>query len=329
MHCTFVSTKPQASLLASLLLASSVSLLTAQTVSTTPVGYRTDTIPAGNIPYAPSFVHADTFNGQISSLSEAGGLTTVTFTESTLTATALDEGTFYPAYYLEVTETGAYEGYSFDIISNTASTVTVSGLLSSGFGLSSSQTLAGTESVAIRKHMTVGDIFSDATSALTAYSDTVKFFNDDNTITLLYWDGTMWTPDFSANHTNKPIYPGEGFLTSFAGSVSLTTNGHVKTTKTKVPVKAGLVNLVGSLAPSDTTVDGLNAVSALVPYSDSVRVVSQDGNFTTQKTYYTDGSQMTTNFTGNDGSDVLQGHNSALFSAGSNTYITLPAAFTP
>ena len=129
--------------------------------------------------------------------------------------------------------------------------------------------------------------------------------------------------------TRTNLFIGEGFLTSFASSVSLTINGHVKTTKTKVPVHAGLVNLVGCLAPSDTTVDGLNATSSLVPYSDTVRVVSQDGNFTTQSTYYTDGSMMTKDFATNSGSDSFVGHNSALLSAGSNTYITLPAAFTP
>ncbi len=314
--------------LATLLAFLSVTSVNGQSVSTTPVGYRTDTIPAGSTAYAPSFVHTDTFVGQISSLSESGGNTVVTLTESSLTASALDEGSIYPAYYLEVTETGSKEGYVFDIISNTASSVTVSGLLASGFGLDGNETLSGSETIVIRKHMTVADIFAGSTGSLVAYSDSVKLFNDDSSITLLYWDGTMWTPNFVADHSYKPIYPGEGFLTSFASSVSLTINGHVKTTKTKVPVVAGLVNLVGNLAPSDTDINGFNANTTLQAYSDSVKIVSQDGSFTTQNTYYTTGSVMTHDFSTDHGGDSVTGHNAALFSVGSSAYITLPAAYT-
>jgi hypothetical protein len=301
---------------------SSFSLLEAQTVSTTPVGYRTDAIPAGNTAYAPSFVHADTYVGTITSLTESGANTIVDCADfSGNAAGSLDQGSLYPAYYLEITQSGDKEGYIFDIISNTTSGVTVSGLLSSGFSL------AGTESVTIRKHMTVGDVFTSATSSLTAYSDSVKLFNGDGTISVLYWDGSQWTPDFANNHSTKPVYPGAGFLTSFASSVDLTVNGHVKTTKTKVPVYAGLVNLVGCMAPSDSDVDGFNGTASLQAYSDSVKVVSQDGNFSTQGTYYSDGSVMTRDFATNHGAESFTGHNAALFSVGSDSYITCNAGY--
>ena len=305
-----------------LLTIASPGLLQAHTVSTAPVGYRTNTIPAGNTAYAPSFVHADSFVSNISSLTESGTNTIVTLSDATLTASAYNEGSSYPAYYLEITQSGDKEGYVFDIISNTASSVTVSSLLSSGFSL------AGTESVVIRKHMTVGDVFSGSTDSLTAYSDSVKFFNDDGSITTLYWDGLQWTPDFSTNHSAKPVYPGEGFLTSFAGSVNLTVSGHVKTTKTRVPVYAGLVNLVGSMAPSDSDIDCFNCQSTFQAYSDSLKVVSQDGNFSTQGTYYSDGSAMTRDFATNHGAESFSGHNAALFSVGSDTYIICDEGYT-
>lgn len=302
-------------------LITSINFLSAQNVSTSPVGYRTDTIPAGNMPYAPSFVHADAFAGTISGLAESGGNTVVSLAGAALTTSTYDEGSNFPAYYLEITESGSSEGYSFDIISNTADSVTVKGLLSSSFSL------AGTENVVVRKHMTIGDIFSGSTASLTSYSDSVKIFNSDNTITLLYWDGSVWTPDFANDRSLKPIYPGRGFLTSFAGSVELTVDGNVKTTKTKVPVYAGQVNLIGTLAPSDTDIDGFNAITTLQAYSDSIKVVSLDGTFSTQGTYYTDGSQMTRDFSSDHGTESIEGHSSALLSAGSNFYLTLPAAY--
>ena len=317
-----MSKKPTTLISVAILLMASFGLLQAQTVSTTPVGYRTDTIPAGNTAYAPSFVNADTYAGTITLLNESGPNTIVTCADfSAITAGSLDEGTLYPAYYLEITESGNKEGYVFDIISNTTTGVTVSGLLSSDFSLT------GTESIVIRKHLTLNDVFASATSSFTAYSDSVKFFNDDSTISVLYWDGTKWTPDFSANHSTKPIYPGEGFLTSFASSVPVTISGHVKTTKTKIPIFAGLVNLVGCMAPSDSNFNSFDTINAFQAYSDSIKKVSRDGNFSNQGTYYTDGNKMTRNFSDNHGSETFIGSSAALFSVGSDMYITCNEAF--
>lgn len=314
-----MSKKPKSLIVLATLLLGSFGLLQAQTVSTTPVGYRTDTIPAGNNPYAPTFVHADSFAGSMSSLSESGSNTIITLDNATLTASAFDEGSTYPNYYLEITQSGSTEGYLFDIVSNSTTTVTVSGLLASGFSL------AGTESVVIRKHMTIGDLFSGATGL--NLSDTLKFFNSNGTSTQFFWDGSKWSSNFVNDDTNRVIYPGTGFIGVFSQNVLLTSTGHVKTTKTKVPLYGGAINFVSPLAPSNTTIGGHNATEALA-LSESIMVFNQDGSLSTKGQYFYDGSKMTKDFVNDHASDGFNGHNASLISVGSDKYITFPAAYT-
>ena len=304
----------------------SLGLLQAQTVSTTPVGYRTDTIPAGNNPYAPTFVHADSFVSNISSLTESGTNTIVTLSDATLTASAYDEGSSYPAYYLEITEEGTNEGYVFDIVSNTTNTVTVSGLLTSGSALlSSGFSLTGTESVAIRKHMTLSDLFTGATGL--SLADSLKFFKSNGTYMQYFWDGSKWTSDFVADDSSCVIYPGTGFIGVFSQSVTLTSTGHVKSTKTKVPLYSGAINFVSPLAPSDTTIGGHQATDTL-DLAESIKVFNQDGSLSTKGEYFYDGSKMTKDFTNDHSSDSFKGHNASLVTVGSDKYITFPAAYT-
>lgn len=295
------------------------SVLSAQTVSTDPVGYRTDTINAGNVAFAPTFVNANSAVSSISGLSENGGNTTISLSNASLSVGAYDESSAFSLYYIEITS-GANEGYVFDIISNTASDVVVEGNLSTDFGISN-------ESVAIRKHLTIKDIFAGSESALAAYSDSVKFFNDDGSTTVYYWIGTSWSSDFFTNHDDKPVYPGNGFIATFGSNVELTVSGTVKTTATKVPVYAGLINFIASMQPSDTDVGSLNGVAAFAAYSDSMKKFSSDGSLTPGKTYYSIGTSMSSDFFTNEDSDAVDGASAMLVAVGSDMYMTLPAAY--
>ena len=296
------------------------SLASAQSSATTnPVGYRTDTIPAGNTPYAPSFVHEDAYAGQMSALVESAGNTTVTILNGAMTADAFNEGATFPAYYLEITEPGSDQGYVFDVISNTADEVVVAGLLSSGFFLS------GDETIAIRKHLTLGDIFDGAKGLSPA--DSIKLFNDDGATSQFFWDGAQWTADFVNDDSVLPIYPGTGFMATFSSSVTITITGTVKTTDTKVPLYAGVINFISALAPSDTTVDGLNATASL-DLSESIKVFSQDGSLAVSAEYFYDGAQMTKDFVNDGGGDGLVGSNSFLVTVGADKYLSIPAAYS-
>ena len=311
--------------LKTLALLSGVALLAsnhiaAETVSTDPVGYRSTALPSGNIPFAPSFVHANSYNAQTGGIVENAESSTVTLVDGAMSVGVYDEGATYPVYYLEITEVGSDQGYVFDVISNTATTVTVAGLLTSDFSLS------GDETVAIRKHMTIGDVFQGA--ALQAYADSVQFYNEDGSTSQFFWDGLMWTPDFAANHSDRPVYPGHGFMVTLAAPSNLTLTGTVKTTATKVPVYAGVINFIASLAPSDAIIGELGFVSVLQAYADSVKMFSQDGMLSTDGLYYSDGIKMTKDFSSDNGSDEIKGDNSFLVTVSGNKYITLPPAYS-
>jgi hypothetical protein len=143
--------------------------------------------------------------------------------------------------------------------------------------MSTDFSLDGDETIAIRKHMTIGDIFEGSTGQLQAFADSVKIFADDGSTSSLFWDGVKWTADFVSDNSARPVYPGNGFIAAFGGSVDVTLTGSVKATATKVPVYAGVLNFVTAIAPSDTTVGDLDLVSVLVPFSENIKVLSQDG----------------------------------------------------
>lgn len=294
------------------------------TTYTTPSGYTSSTIPAGNNPFAPGLTHDDTHSATMIGIVESGTDTTISFAPSSFTAAEFDAGTLYPLYYLEITDPGAAgnQGYVFDVLSNTDFKIVVPVRLGTDFGLS------GTEQITVRKHMTVGDLFESATG-LAAFSDSVKFFHDDNTTTSLFWDGTNWTPDFATDHSTFPIYPGSGFLTVFGGEVNVTVFGAVKTTPTKVPVYGGAINFVSGLTPVDTTVGDLNLVPSLAPFSENIKMFNQDGTLSELASYFTDGLVMTKDFATDHGADPVSNSDSFLLNVGSDKYWTVPAAYIP
>lgn len=291
--------------------------------TTKPCGFSKWSVTAGNNPCAPVFVHPDSFVGNMGGISEDGaqGRSAITLASGSLTPGAFNEGQRYPLYYVEVIQPGSSQGFVFDVISNTANTVVVDGLLTTDFSL------AGTEQIALRKHVTLADVFAQTSPAIAAYADSVKFFNPDGTTTSYFWDGTKWTSDFTVDDSNKPVYPGSGFLTVFGQAVQVTSIGTVKTTPTKVPVYSTALNFVAGVIPVDTTVGALNLVPTLAPYSENIKVFNQDGTLSEKASYFTDGTMMTKDFTTNGNSDPISGNNAFLLNVGSSKYWTAPAAY--
>jgi hypothetical protein len=307
------------SLLATAALLSPVTHLSA--VTTDPVGYVTAEIAAGNVPYAPPMVKAASYSGTIASIVEdaEAGTSVVSLDSASFDSGAYDADD-YPKYYLEVVEEGDLQGYVFDVITSDTDSVTIDGLVSSDFLIPSGS------SVVVREHLTVADLFADSDD-ITAYSDSLKFFNDDGSTTTLFWDGSMWTSDSFTSASNRPIYPGGGFICAFGQPITITVAGSVKTTATKIPLYAGVNNFVASLSPSGTTLGDLNLVDTLVAYSDSLKMFSETGDLSSAGIYFSDGT-MVTDFNA-DASDVTVGAvSSYIISVGSDSYWTVPAAYT-
>lgn len=259
--------------------ASMVANLSAQTTVSTPiVGFRKTTLPSGSVCIVPGFVKGPVY--QSSSL-----ISGQNFAVTGLTSGAFNESSFsdrpnYPTYYVEIVS-GTYEGYTFDVQSNSASQVTVSGL--------PSQLNGQTVSIAIRPHYKLDDLAA-GNNGLLDYSDAVNITNPDGSTTTRYFASGSWiAEDFASPAGHTVIYPGSGVVFS-TGGASITTSGTVKTTKTAVPLYAAAVNYVGRMNPSGSSlVSGMNMAGILVPYTDGFNVPSFDGQMTTTSTYYSDG----------------------------------------
>ncbi|WP_269539649.1 hypothetical protein [Cerasicoccus fimbriatus] len=286
-------------------------MLTAQTteVATIPVGVVEMTIPAGNTVVAPIFVNANDFQGNSTSLVEGSGVTTVNFGSSVFTAGSFNEGDF-PAYYLEVVA-GDAEGYAFDIISNTGSSVVVAGLLKTDIMLDDVETFA------IRKHITLGQFFGQADAI--ARRDEVKFFNSDGSITIASYTGSSWVSS-AGTVDEKPIYAGTGFISTLSNDIAVTATGTVKSTKTVVPIYLlAQLNLVATGSPVEMSVaySGLgdqlarrDEIKFLAPGTlDTVAIISANGSG---------------GFSGSDVTELPAGE-AYIFTVSNDTHVTLPS----
>lgn len=243
-------------------------------VATTPVGVVKMTIPAGRTLVAPVFVNASDYQGVSTSITESGSSSTITFADSPFEANEFDAGA-NANYYIEVA-TGDSEGFAFDISSNTVNSVTVDYLLLTDYGLSE------TESMVIRKHVTVDSFFGDAS---VARRDNLQFYTPSGIVEVSH-DGTTW------DNGGLPIYPGTGFIVNLRADVEITSSGTVKNTKTIVPVfnDSGIINLVATASPVNVSFTDVNGNQ--LARRDSVRffepgtlavigefTIDSDGNF--------------------------------------------------
>ncbi|NCY22001.1 hypothetical protein EBX31_08605 [bacterium] len=286
------------------------------------VGYSKVTLPSGTRAIVPGFVKASVFSG-------SGLVSGQTLVASGLTANALKPtqvGTGapdYPTHYVEITS-GAYEGYSFDVSSNTATSVTVSGLPSAVNGTTVSYT--------IRPHLTLADIDS---SSLPDGNVVLVMFNNPNVsaTTFLYDSAGTWydgSGSFVMNHA--VLYPGTGFLlNNTSASTQINFTGVVKATKTVVPVyRLASQNLVGPVNPSTSTV--LSQWAAPLPADTIANILTTTGNNNVSLTLLTDtGSTILYDGGGNPlASTSLDGQNS--FSMGGMSqdgYVTFNSPLNP
>jgi hypothetical protein len=279
------------------------------------VGYSNVTAPSGTVAIVPGFVKSAKFTGTATVTGQSFGV-------SGLSVGELDQSNFsdkpnYPTHYVEITA-GAYEGYSYDIVSNTGTSVTAANVPSAIDGQ--------TVSVVIRPHVTLDDI---ASASMADYSDAVNLINPDGSTTTRYYAAGSWiAEDFSTAAGHTVIYPGQAVLLS-SGGVEIITSGDVKTTKTAVPLYAAAVNYVGPLSPGgNTKVTQLQIAPSLAVYSDGFNQFTTDGTMTTIGTYYSDGvdvldagfSPLPSNAT-----DSIQINTGFALSAGADGYWIMPS----
>lgn len=258
-------------------------LLIAQTVSTPIVGFSKVTAPSGTIVVVPSFVKANRFQGSVTLAGQNFAVTG--FSANQLAPSSHTDGRpNYPKAYVEITS-GSFEGTVLDILSNTSSSVTVSGAPSELNGQS--------VSIAIRDHFTLDDL-AQGQSGLVDYDSGVTLYNSDGTTSIRYFVTGSWvSDDYSTPAGNTIIYPGQG-ITLSTGAATLTLSGNVKQTKTVVPLySGGVVNLVGPGNPSGSdSLDSINIATTLAPYEDGINAFSSNGLMTIAETYYSDGSEI-------------------------------------
>ena len=113
-------------LLAVLTLAATPAFLHAQTTSYSDVvGYSNVNASSGTVLIVPGFVKASAYSG--SATISGQNLSATGLTTGALNTSNHSDRPNYPTHYVEITA-GTYEGYSFDIASNTATQITAVGL---------------------------------------------------------------------------------------------------------------------------------------------------------------------------------------------------------
>lgn len=291
-------------------------MLTAQTteVATIPVGVVEMTIPAGNTLVAPLFVNPNEFQGAAVSVTENSGTSTIVFGSDVFTAGTFDESDF-PLFYAEVVG-GDNEGFGFDIISNTTNSITVSGDILADTGISQ------TETFAIRQHISLSQLFESAEN-ISSY-DSVKFFNSDGTQSEYFYLPSGWT-DFTNNVDNKQIYPSTGFVATLQSQVTLTSTGTVKSTFTRVPVYAGVINLSASGSPVEKTLGSTDIGPDMNSY-ESIKLFVP-GTLGVQAELFWDGSKWT-DFSSDAGGTELKSGSAYVVTVQADHYVNYSPAYT-
>jgi hypothetical protein len=307
-------------LLAILTLAATPTFLHAQTtVYSEVVGYSTENLPAGLHFFSPSFLKAPVYTGTatlsgnvVSGITVSGGLGLTTFTNRAN----------FPTHYLEITS-GSYAGTYYNISSNTASSVVLAE--------TPNVDAAGSVSVAIRPHVTLGDVIK-ADSGIGEYSDSISVYDNNGGFTPYYFAGGVVTADdFLTEMSHVPIAPGKGVGINTGANLNVTTTGVVRKGNLKVPIYKGAVNVVGAFNPSSATkLTDLALATELNPYSDSVVIYNSTGNLGLIAIAYSNGDNVTDdqfNAYTSATSPSVSTKGSMLFNpAGGNLYITLPGA---
>jgi uncharacterized protein (TIGR02597 family) len=308
--------------------ASFISTASAQ-VTTDPVGYVTITAPAGNTTLSAPLVKSDIFVGSTTATADGVGDSVLTFSGTPFVASAYDTAT-YPTHYVIITTAGSNDGFVVDIASNTTSTVTLADEVVAALGL------GAVESIRIREHTTILDLFDGATG-MTAFADAVNFYNDDGSSDSYLWSGTGWVDGGFASVDDRPVYPGQGVVYYAAAGASILVSGAVSTSAIQVPVYSGAaVNFVGTVTPSDevavggaVTLGNLGFGSQLTAFAGSVRLFSTDGNLSSpaSSTYLWDGTVFRDGAFADASNVVIPTNTAIVVSNPTPVNLTMPAAY--
>jgi uncharacterized protein (TIGR02597 family) len=314
-------------LLVSLLAILPLRPIHAQSVATNPVGYNVFSLPKGSSILVNTFVQPTAYQSTAASYTSASNsVVTVSNSGSTLTSGSFNETGAEPSYFMEILS-GSSTGLIVDVLSNTASTITVNANLSS-FGVS------GTTSFCIRPHTTLASLFPPG-SGLTANIDLLKLYFPNKTsqtyeYTTSYSDGWMNVNTF-ADAGSQIIYPGQGFILVTQSTESVPIMGTVKPGPTIVPLYAGAANIVGTINPLLTGTQTLSTYgfpAYLTQNLDLVETYSSDGAFTSQ-TSESNGTNMFNINTFADTDTVsVPPSNAVIVTTQQNEYYTMPSFYT-
>lgn len=240
-----------------------------QTVSTPIVGFYKKTFPAGGSLQTSALIKSASYQGTASAVSGV----TLTVTGALWTSNQFAPVNGFPAYYVEIT-TGTLAGYSFDIISNSANSVTVDAQTLSSAGAN--------PGFIVRAHRKISEVFNSATN-LNDYQDQVTIYNSDGTNTTLLRDSSSssgWIDATTFTESDPVLYPAQGFVLTTQASGQMTITGQVNPNSTVVPLFANQPNIVSLANPGGVTSDiqNINLGAQLSDFNDQVAIYSQDGS---------------------------------------------------
>ena len=203
-----------------------------QTATTDPVGFSTAPVPVGSTVVVPTLLKSAVFTGNAvisttavtPSVSPAWGVNSY---QPTQFSNPIPN---YPTHYVEVVEAGhAYEGYSFDVLSNSATALTV------GVGEIPAPLVGQTVKVVLRSHVTL-DTLAAGSTGLQDYVDSINIINSDGSTSTRFFVGGSWVAeDFSTAAGHTIVYQGSGGVVTTTAGAQLVLLGGVKTTKTAIP----------------------------------------------------------------------------------------------
>lgn len=269
----------------------------AQSVATNPVGYNMFSLPAGDSILVNTFVQATAFQGTASAVTNASN-SVITLSSTSGSAGTITSGTFNetgaePSYYVEILSSGSAQGLIVDVLSNTATTITVDANLVA-FGVTA------TTSFCVRPHTTLSSLFPVATSGLGAYADYVVLYFPNNANPTIFnytgtGDGWVNANEGGTDAGSQIIYPGQGFILYVQNAKTVPVVGYVKPGPTQVPLYAGSINLVGTLNPvlsGTQTLSNYAFPACLAPYADYVVPYSSNGLLQAAGLYQSSGTNM-------------------------------------
>ncbi len=292
-------------------------LAQAQTAYTTPVGYYDfQAVTGGNL-FVPGLIESPVFAGAIT----GSTATTLTLPAASLTASALNAAGGFATHFVEITQAGSNQGVVIDVDSNTDTVITLASDISA-------LSLAGTETISIRPHVTLSSVFAGAEANLVAFTDAATFYNPDGSFNTYFFVGSStWSSDFvNPDGNNRPIPPGTGFVLDVSADADLTIVGEVKATDTVVQLAgSGVVNIVGPVNPLVGNSDLIKNLgfADMLAFTDAISLYAPGQFFTPTGTYFADGAgNVTTDFV-NPSLDTFDFTKGGIFTAAGDTAFRL------